>query len=142
MFYNDKIKSGYEKIGMAVSEDMIHWNRYGSGPVIANGEDKHHGISSDPQIVKIGDLWVMFYFGAFWKPKIFDTFACSYDLVHWTKWKGPNLVEPSEPWDRLAAHKPWIIKHYGVVYHFYHAKGDQGQVIGLATSKDLSSAQR
>lgn len=80
--------------------------------MIANGDDQKTGISGDPQIVRLGDVWVMFYFGTLWEPKAFDTFACSYDLVHWTKWTG-------------------------VVYHFYCAVGDQGRVIGLATSKDL-----
>jgi len=140
MFYNGKIKSGYEKIGIAVSDDMIYWRRYGSNAVVANGENEGYGISGDPQIVKIGDVWVMFYFGAGWSSGgAFDTFACSYDLVNWRKWMGPHLVEPSEPWDKIAAHKPWIIKHDGIVYHFYHAKGNQGQVIGLATSIDLKS---
>ena len=133
MFYNGKKKSGYERIGMAVSRDMKHWYRYGAEPVIDNGK----GISGDPQITKIGDVWVMFYFGAGWKPKAFDTFACSYDLVHWTKWDGPNLVEPSEPWDQTYAHKPWVVKHDGIVYHFFCAVGEQGRVIGLAASKDL-----
>jgi predicted GH43/DUF377 family glycosyl hydrolase len=137
MYYNGKIKNGFEKIGMAVSDDMIHWKRYGTEPVVANGEDKQTGISGDPQIVKIGDLWVMFYFGAFWQPGAFDTFACSYDMVNWTKWKGPHLIEPSEPWDNQFAHKPWVIKHKGIAYHFYCAVGDQGRVIALATSKDL-----
>lgn len=137
MYYNGKIKSGYEKIGMAVSRDMIHWIRYGQEPVVANGEEKGHGISGDPQIVKIGDVWVMFYFGAFWKPKAFDTFACSYDMVNWTKWTGPHLIEPSEPWDAQYAHKPWVIKHDGLVYHFYCAVGNEGRVIALATSKPL-----
>lgn len=140
MFYNGKIKSGYEKIGMAVSSDMVHWRRYGREPVVANGEDKQRGISGDPQIVKIGDVWVMFYFGAWWKPKAFDTFACSYDLATWTKWIGPNLVEPSEPWDMQYAHKPWMLKHDGVVYHFYCATGSAGRVIALATSKDLGKS--
>jgi predicted GH43/DUF377 family glycosyl hydrolase len=137
MFYNGKIKNGYERIGMAVSSDMIHWSRYGTEPVVANGEKEQRGISGDPQIVKIGDVWVMFYFGAGWKPKAFDTFACSYDLVHWTKWDGPNLVEPSESWDDVYAHKPWVICHDDVVYHFYCAVGNQGRVIALATSKDM-----
>ncbi len=139
MFYNGKIKSGYEKIGMAVSDDMVHWKRHGADAVVANGEDKQNGISGDPQVVKIGDLWVMFYFGACWRPAAFDTFACSSDLVNWTKWTGPDLVQTSEPWDQRYAHKPWIVKHDGVVYHFYCAVGDQGRVIGLATSKDLKS---
>ena len=79
----------------------------------------------------------MFYFGAGWKPKAFDTFACSYNLVHWTKWDGPHLMEPSEPWDDVYAHKPWMICHEDIVYHFYCAVGNQGRVIALATSKDL-----
>jgi predicted GH43/DUF377 family glycosyl hydrolase len=134
MFYNGKPKRGYERIGMAVSKDMTHWLRYGQTPVIDNGS----GISGDPQITRIENVWVMFYFGAFWKPKAFDTFACSYNLVHWTKWTGPDLISPSQSWDNTFAHKPWIIKYQGTVYHFYCAVGDQGRVIALATSKDLS----
>jgi predicted GH43/DUF377 family glycosyl hydrolase len=142
MFYNGKFKNGYERIGMAVSDDMIHWQRFGKEPVVANGEDNQRGISGDPQIVRMGDLWVMFYFGAFWRPGAFDTFACSADLVHWTKWTGPDLIQPSEPWDKTFAHKPWVVKHDGVVYHFYCAVGDQGRVIALATSKDLKAGTK
>lgn len=137
MFYNAKVKNGYERIGMALSKDMVHWSRFGPNCVLANGEDRQNGISGDPQIVRMNDLWVMFYFGAGWKPKAFDTFAVSRDLVHWTQWDGPHLVEPSEPWDETYAHKPWVLKHEGVVYHFYCAVGNQGRVIALATSKDL-----
>jgi predicted GH43/DUF377 family glycosyl hydrolase len=133
MFYNGKTESGYERIGMAVSDNMKEWYRFGNDPVIDNGS----GISGDPQVVKIGDIWVMFYFGAFWKPNAFDTFACSYDLVNWTKWEGQHLVEPSVPWDEQYAHKPWVVYQNGVVYHFYCAVGNQGRVIGLATSKEL-----
>jgi predicted GH43/DUF377 family glycosyl hydrolase len=139
MFYNGKLKNGYERIGMAVSRDMVHWNRYGANPVVANGEAKTNGMNGDPQIVKIGGVWVMFYFGAGWKPKAFDTFGCSYDLVNWTKWEGDNLIQPSEPWDKTYAHKPWVLKYNGVVYHFYCAVGDQGRVIALATSRDLTA---
>ena len=141
MFYNGKIKSGYEKIGMAVSDNMTTWQRYGQEPVVANGEDKQRGISGDPQLVRMEDLWVMFYFGAFYQPGAFDTFACSKDLVHWTKWDGPHLIQPSEAWDQQYAHKPWVIKHEGVVYHFYCAVGNQGRVIALATSKDLKNSR-
>jgi predicted GH43/DUF377 family glycosyl hydrolase len=134
MFYNGKQEGpGIERIGMAMSQDMVHWSRYGARPVI----DNHKGISGDPQVVRLGDLWVMFYFGHAWKPAAFDTFACSRDLVHWTKWEGPHLTEPSEPWDHKFAHKPWVLKHDGVVYHFYGAVGNENRVIGLATSKDL-----
>ena len=139
MFYNAKYKNGYERIGMATSQDMVAWQRYGPNCVLANGEERRNGLSGDPQIVRMGDLWVMFYFGAGWKPKAFDTFAVSRDLVSWTKWEGAHLVEPSEPWDATYAHKPWVIKHEGVVYHFYCAVGNEGRVIALATSRDLKN---
>ena len=141
MYYNARPPRGDETIGMAVSDDMRTWRRFGDSPVIVNPrppELKHGVISGDPQIVRMGDLWVMFYFGAFWKPKAFDTFAASRDLVHWTRWEGPHLIEPSEPWDNTFAHKPWILKHRGVVYHFYCAVGNQGRAIALATSRPMT----
>ncbi len=149
MFYNGKQEltgkpgktpPSHECIGLAVSKDMVHWTRYGRDPVVDNAPGKA-AISGDPQIVKVGDLWVMFYFGFRWKPNAFDTFAVSRDLVHWTKWNGANLVEPSEPWDKPFAHKPWLLKHDGVVYHFYCATGKGGRTIALATSKDLRPPQ-
>jgi len=133
MYYNAKGKGGYESIGMAVSDDLLTWQRFGKEPVIT----KKDGICGDAQIAKIGDVYVMFYFGAFWKPGAFERFACSYDLINWTDWEGDDLVSPSEDFDNKYAHKPWVIKWNGVVYHFYNAVGSEGRVIALATSKDL-----
>ena len=136
MFYNAKTVHLYERIAMAVSDDMKIWRRFGDNAVIDAGK----GISGDPQVVKIGDIYVMFYFNAFCKnhPKgAFDTFACSYDLKNWTDWNGEPLVKASEKYDTPFAHKPYIINHDGVVYHFYCAVGNEGRVIALATSKDL-----
>jgi predicted GH43/DUF377 family glycosyl hydrolase len=134
MYYNAKGDAAdYESIAMAVSDDMIAWKRYGENPVVTRGK----GICGDAQIAKIGDIYVMFYFGAFWKPGAFERFACSYDLINWTDWDGEDLIAPSENFDNKYAHKPWVIKWKGVVYHFYNAVGDSGRVIALATSKNL-----
>jgi len=144
MFYNAKGsnkpagKAEAERIAMAVSDDMKNWKRFGEKPVI----DHETGISGDAFISKINDVWVMFYFGAFWKPGAFDRFACSYDLVNWTVWKGDDLISPSENYDNQYAHKPYVIKYEGVVYHFYCAvdeKGNRG--IALATSKDIGKSK-
>ncbi len=148
MYYNangdtavdNKQTRWYERIGMAVSNDMIHWKRFKTDPVL------HHpmGITGDPVIQKIGDTWVMFYFGAFWKDRkgAFNRFACSYDLVNWTDWTGENLIESSEPYDEKYAHKSWVIKHDGVVYHFYCAVNNKNQRgIAVATSKDLGKSK-
>jgi predicted GH43/DUF377 family glycosyl hydrolase len=134
MFYNAKgDTANYESIAMAVSDDMLSWKRYGEKPVITKGK----GICGDAQITKIGNMYVMFYFGAFWKPGAYERFACSYDLIHWTDWEGEDLIASTEPYDNKYAHKPWVIKWNGVVYHFYNAVGENGRVIALATSKDL-----
>ena len=147
MFYNAKPPRGSERIFTAISEDLKTWKRFGAGPVIENlppADSKSGVISGDPQVVRMGDVWVMFYFGAFWKPGAFDTFAASRDLVHWTKWSGDDLIRASEPYDTPFAHKPWVIKHDGVVYHFYCAVGgkDQHRAIALATSKPIARSAR
>jgi beta-galactosidase len=102
------------------------------------------GITGDPYIQKIGDLYVMFYFGAFWQGKggAFNRMACSYDLVHWTDWTGPDLIASSEPYDEVFAHKSFVINYKGVVYHFYcgvDKKGNRG--IAVATSKDMGKSE-
>ncbi|MFC5410350.1 glycosylase [Larkinella bovis] len=142
MYYNAKGEqpdakgNGFENIAMAVSSDLTHWKRFGQEPLIT----RKTGICGDAQIAKMGDLYVMFYFGAFWKPGAFERFACSYDLVNWTDWQGEDLIAPSEPYDKTYAHKPWVIKWKGVVYHFYNAVGEKGRVIAVATSKDLGKS--
>jgi predicted GH43/DUF377 family glycosyl hydrolase len=147
MYYNangDSAKNNsrtrwFERIGMAVSDDMITWQRYGNDPVV------HHpaGITGDAVIQKINDVWVMFYFGAFWTGRntAFDRFAGSYDLVHWTDWEGDDLIHASEPYDEKFAHKPFVLKYKGVVYHFYCAVNNKDQRgIAVATSVDMGKS--
>lgn len=145
MYYNangdtshdrDKKVRWFERIGMAVSNDMVHWKRYGTDPVM------HHriGITGDAVLQKMDSLWVMFYFGAFWEGRkdAFNRFAASKDLVHWTDWQGEDLIHSSEPYDNLYAHKSYVVRWKGVVYHFYNATNKKEQRgIAVATSKDL-----
>ena len=146
MYYNangdtshnrDKKTRWFERIGMAVSKDMQHWKRFQIDPVM------HHkiGITGDAVIQKINDVWVMFYFGAFWEGRkdAFNRFACSYNLVDWTDWKGEDLIKPSTSFDSKYAHKPFVVKWNGVVYHFYNAVDDkENRAIAVATSVDLT----
>ncbi|WP_198171402.1 glycoside hydrolase family protein [Mucilaginibacter aquatilis] len=145
MYYNangDSVnkKRGAERIGMAFSDDLKTWTRYKNNPLL----DHNIGITGDPYLQKIGDVWVMFYFGAFWKDKggAFNSFACSYDLENWTEWKGDDLVKSTEPYDNMFAHKSCVVKWKGVVYHFYCAvnKADQ-RGIAVATSKDMGKSK-
>lgn len=129
----------YERIGMAVSNDMQTWKRFNEEPVV------HHpmGITGDAVLQKMNDLWVMFYFGAFWEGRkdAFNRFACSYDLVNWTDWDGADLINSSKEYDSRFAHKSFVIKHNGVVYHFYNAVNQKDQRgLALATSVDVGTS--
>jgi predicted GH43/DUF377 family glycosyl hydrolase len=145
MYYNARGDSinparGAERIAMAVSNDMKNWKRYGDAPLI----NHHKGISGDAYIQRINDTWVMFYFGAFWTgwdQGAFNRFAVSNDLMHWKDWEGENLIQSSEPYDDMFAHKSFVVKHNGIVYHYYCAVNKAGQRgIALATSKDIGKS--
>ena len=129
----------FERIGMATSDDMINWQRYKTDPVM----DHKIGITGDAVVQKVNDVWVMFYFGAFWEDKehsktAFNRFACSYDLVNWTDWNGDDLIKSSETYDAKYAHKSYVVKWKGIVYHFYCAVDNKDvRGIAVATSKEL-----
>lgn len=147
MFYNaggvnPETGTKGERIGIALSDNMTDWQRYPGNPVFTH--EAQGTITGDAQIVKMGDLYVMFYFSAF-NPsrsyKAFNTFACSYDLVTWDDWAGDDLIYPTEEFDALFAHKSYVVKHDGVVYHFYCAVNDAEQRgIAVATSIPLGKS--
>ena len=137
---------GAERIGLALSNDLTHWQRYEGNPVF------HHEtkgtITGDAQIVRFREgsdgqppLYVMFYFRAFDPTrsyKAYNTFSCSHDLVHWEDWQGQDLIWPTEAYDDLFSHKTFILKWQGVVYHFFCAVDkDMRRGIAVATSKDF-----
>jgi predicted GH43/DUF377 family glycosyl hydrolase len=147
MLYNAKgRRDNVERIGLAASHDLIHWQRPLKDPIIANDPDFR--ISGDPQLLKMDDLYVMLYFrGVPSGPEVGDheTFACSYDLVNWTHWNGTGLTRVREPWEgRSAAHKPWVFRWNGTVYHFFNythvIDGKPQGGIGVATSRYIGKS--
>ncbi len=147
MFYNaggkDSTHPKGERIGIALSDDMLHWTRFNGNPVFAHDSDGT--ITGDAQIVRMGDIFVMFYFSAFnptRKYNAYNTFAASHDLIHWTDWDGDDLIIPSKPYDEMFAHKSYVVKYDGIVYHFYCAVNNDGQRgIAVATSRHLGKSE-
>ena len=151
MFYNagginpaNNMKA--ERIGIALSNDLKKWERYGGNPVYFH--EAPGIITGDAQIVRMSDknidkdpFYVMFYFSAYNPERKYDaynTFSVSKDLIHWQDWKGADLVYPTKPYDNLFAHKSCVVKHGGVVYHFYCAVNREGQRgIAVATSAPM-----
>ncbi len=135
--YNGKAQNHTERIFLAVSEDGEHWERYGDRAVLdMTLIDPGTRIAGDPQIVCIGDIYVMFFFHFTAGRGAYDTFACSRDLVNWRVWDGEPLIAPTEEWENVHAHKPWFIRHNGVNYHFYCAVNKNNErYIAVATSE-------
>ena len=148
MFYNaggvnpmNNLKA--ERIGIALSNDLKKWKRYHGNPVFAN--EVGGIITGDAQIAKMGDHYVMFYFKAYdpsRKYNAFNTFAVSRDLIHWQRWEGEDLIWPTKPYDEMFAHKSYVVKHDGIVYHFYCAVNNDGQRgIAVATNVPMGRSE-
>ena len=127
MFYNAKdVTDGkwYEQTGGAVSDDLIHWQRFPNNPVVPVTESAWDcKFASDPVVVRDGEknMFVMYYFGYDYAHAQ-DGIAFSDDLIHWEKHAEPIMSygRPGEI-DSTYAHKPGIIYHNGMLYHFYCA---------------------
>ena len=133
--YNAKDDTHRESIFLAVSNDGIHWLRYGDSAVIPVTEcSESVRINGDPQIIMVDGYYVMLYFVYDEVLGAYNTFAVSSDLIHWTKWDGQPLVKSELDWENVYAHKQWVIKENGIVYHYYCAVNDEERFIALATS--------
>ncbi len=131
-----------ESIFLAVSENGEEWMRYGDRPIITDDTpDGSTVIIADPQILKFGEIYIMLYYVS--RGKTFNTFACSYDLVNWTKWHGAPLIESSEEWENIHAHKPCMVYDGKTLYHFYCAVNNKNErFIAVATNnKDLKKSK-
>ena len=127
LFYNAKNKdeSGWiEQTGMAVSDDLVHWTRPFDHPVLPVDADAWDSVfASDPQVFfdSKENRWVMFYYGL-GNLSACDGVAVSEDLYNWTKFKAPILtIGGAGSIDSAYVHKPYMIYHEGMLYHFYCA---------------------
>ena len=135
--YNAKAADLVERVLLAVSKDAEHWERYGESDVLDMKKiDPKTIITGDPQILCIDDIYVMLFFHFTEGKGAYNTFACSRDLIHWEIWDGEPLIEPTEDWENIHAHKTWFIRHNGVNYHYYCAVNSENErFIALATSE-------
>ena len=82
----------------------------------------------------------MFYYG-YNGTNAREGLAVSRDLHHWRKWPEPIIdIGPAGAGDSQHAHKPSVVWHKGVFYHFYCCvrSGDGYRAITVATSRELT----
>jgi predicted GH43/DUF377 family glycosyl hydrolase len=147
MFYNAYgTRDHCEQIGLATSPDLRTWTEHPDNPLLRKGDavrDRDTKIIGDPWIMRQGKSWEMYYF-AFDGKHAREHLATSTDLIHWTKSPFNPIMDagPAGSYDEVHCHKPCIIRHDDVFYHFYTAVGPKGdaahyRAIALATSRKL-----
>jgi len=142
-FYNAKTldPTWTEQVGIATSDDLIHWERYTENPILRVSKDGFDDtFCADGKIYWRNDHWVMLYFGVHkWTASIMV--AYSRDLLHWTKDPQPLYKAGGHPaeLDKEHAHKISLVWNPAgeTYYMFYCAVGVKGRGIGLITSRPI-----
>lgn len=140
MYYNAKNNeygSWVEQTGVVTSKDLLQWKRYEGNPVLKisqSGWDSK--FCSDPYVLRHENKWLMFFFG-FDGKHAQDGIAVSEDFLDWDKYPDPILSYGTEgELDEIHTHKPSIVYHNGVLYHFYctcrrYSDGDSVKNMGV-----------
>lgn len=86
---------GTSRIGLAISEDGLHFEKYTGNPVIdAELPLELPGGCEDPRLCRIGSEWHMLYTAFNYPGEVYIFHAISTDMVHWEK-KGPLFRDVS-----------------------------------------------
>lgn len=126
--------AGYEQgaavIGLAWSDDFLHWQR---GPVILrpdDGAEWERGGLYKPYLVKEGDTFYLYYNAKTKGTPWFEQtgLATSKDLKTWTRHPGNPLIRngPNGAPDARFASDPVVVKHRGEWGMFYFGRANDG----------------
>ncbi|MCU1247786.1 MAG: hypothetical protein JWQ49_815 [Edaphobacter sp.] len=151
----------HERSGVATSTDLKTWTRSPFNPLLRNGprgsatypaanplhnqqpptpdaRDSH--FASNPFVIKNGSQYAMFYFGYnYERPgRACELLALGNDPLHFHK-VSDVLIDTGAPGtvDSTFAHKPSLIYHKGMLYHFYCAVSGKypNEIRGIAIAR-------
>ena len=134
----------HEQSGVATSRDLKNWTRYPGNPILPVGSQQSNArdarFASNPYVVKNGYEFAMYYFGFGYQRtgRACEMLALSRDPFHFTK--APDILidtGPAGTIDETFAHKPSVIFHSGVLYHFYCAVSGKwpNEIRGIAVAR-------
>jgi sucrose-6-phosphate hydrolase SacC (GH32 family) len=118
MWYGGQGRDGHDRIHLATSTDLKSWDKQG---VVLEEPGVNH--QNDPSVVRVGDVWWMFYTRA--EHGISDEIAAatSPDGLHWER-RGVVLA-PGEgtAWDSLIVGRPSVLYEEGRFRMWYDGCG-------------------
>ncbi len=112
MLYRAEDWDGVSTIGLAESEDGVHFTRHPDPILLPEYGYEQGGGVEDPRVVKIGDTYYLTYTAYDLKTARL-ALATSRDLVHWQK---QGLVFPERGWTKSGAILPEKVKGKYVMY--------------------------
>ena len=134
----------HEQSGVATSRDLKTWTRYAGNPILTVGSKESNArdsrFASNPYVMKNGREFAMYYFGfGYQRPgRACEMLALGTDPLHFTK-VPEVLIDTGAPGsiDETFAHKPSLIYHEGMLYHFYCAVSGKwpNEVRGVAVAR-------
>jgi len=143
---NDPIGSA---IGLATSNDGIHWQRYGTQPVLKPGNpgDWDELYIESPSVLFDGQMYYLWYSGVDSTYRVRIGVAISKDGVTWTKFTSNPVIDVGtiNSWEGFSVATPTVIKRRGIFEMWYCGASyydliDNNAIdtirIGYATSSD------
>lgn len=135
---------GYEQgaavIGLAWSDDLIHWER--GEPILFphDGESWEQGGLYKPYLVKIGDTYHIYYNAKTAEKRWHEQtgVAMSKDLKTWTRYPGNPIIRnggPNAPDARFAS-DPFVVRHGSQWALFYFGLANDGKARDLLALGD------
>jgi hypothetical protein len=105
LWYGGQGQDGHDRIGLAESEDGLHWSRRG---VVLDDPAANH--INDPEVFKVGDRYHMLYTRA--AREIIDEihWAESEDGVRWEPRGVALAAGPAGSWDGLSVGRPTVAR--------------------------------
>jgi len=146
--WNAYPNAGYEKgaavIGLAWSDDLLHWGL--TDPILfpADGAPWEHGGLYRPNLIEEDGVFYLYYNaktdtlpkaeGGGWHEQ--TGVATSRDLKHWTRYVGNPVLHNGdhESWDARFASNPFVVKHgdvWGMYYFGYDFHGKARELLAL-----------
>ncbi|HWA96532.1 MAG TPA: hypothetical protein VG844_18180 [Terracidiphilus sp.] len=142
--------AGYEVgaavIGLAWSDDLLHWEL--TEPILfpEDGAPWEHGGLYRPNLIEQDGIFYLYYNaktdplpkskGGGWHER--SGVATSSDLKHWTRYKGNPILHNGghDAWDARFASNPFVVQHnglWGMYYFGYDWKSKARELLALGS---------
>ena len=114
LFYCGGGPSDRHRIHLATSRDLFAWTRHPANPMVVDGYD-----ARDPMVLRIGDVWVLYYTATASPTGGNHLVAAvtSRDLVHWSS-RRVVFIHPESGTFGGPTESPFVVAHGGRFYLF------------------------